>query len=73
MKLSDQTRFVIVERETRELWGLDVYHNKTGAKTSFFHAGKHYDKSLNKYVTTKFDDQDKYEIVEVKLVEVGNW
>ena len=68
--LEDQIRYVIVDSETGELWGGDVYSNTTGAKTSFFHASKYYDRQVNKYKTVRFDDQTKYKLVKVKLVPV---
>ncbi len=65
-------RFAIVNKETNEVWGSDLYHNTTGAKTSFYHTNKYYDRSINKYCTIRFDDQDKFEIVKVKLVRVDD-
>lgn len=69
-KLEDQIRYMIVNKETNEVWHGEVYSNTTGAKTSFFHASKYYDRQVNKYKTVRFDDQDKYKIVKVKLVEI---
>ena len=65
-------RFAIVNKRTNELWGSALYHNPTGAKTSFFHASKYYDRSVNRYCTIRFDDQDKYEIIKVKLVRADD-
>lgn len=65
-------RFVIVNHKTGELWGSDLYHNTTGAKTSFFHGSRYYNRSINKYCTVRFNDQDEYEIVKVKLVRVDD-
>ena len=69
-KLEDQIRYAIVCKETEQMWHYELYHNPTGAKTSFFHASKYYDRQERKYKTIRFDDQDKYKIVKVKLMEV---
>ena len=68
--LEDQIRYVIVNSETGEQWHSDVYHNATGAKTSYYHASKYYDRAANKWKCVRFDDQTKYKLVKVKLVPV---
>jgi hypothetical protein len=70
-KLEDERQYVIVDKVTKELWSSEVYLSTAGAKTSYWHASERYCGGLlNRYVKTKFDDQDKYEIVKVKLVPV---
>lgn len=69
-KLENQIRYAIVNKETEEMWHQELYHNPTGAKTSFFHASKYYGRQELKYKTIRFDDQDKYKIVKVKLMEI---
>ena len=65
-KLGDERQYVIVDKITKELWCSEVYLSITGAKTSYWHAST--DRINGRYTKTKFDDQDKYEIVKVKLV-----
>lgn len=69
-KLEHQVKYMIVDKETGDVWCSDIYHSPTGAKTSFYHASRYYDRQVNKYKTIRFDDQDKYKIVKVKFVEV---
>jgi hypothetical protein len=66
--LEDQIRYVIVDSETGEMWYSEVYNNTTGAKTSFFHASRYYDRTTGTYKTIRFDDQTKYKLIKVKLV-----
>lgn len=67
-KLEDERQYVIVDKVTKELWSSECYLSTTGAKTSYWHAST--DRINGRYTKTKFDDQDKYEIVKVKLVPV---
>ncbi len=67
-KLEDEIQYVIVNKNTRELWCHATYLSTTGAKTSYYHAS--YKMRNGKYCRERFDDQDKYEIVKVKLVAV---
>jgi hypothetical protein len=69
MKLEDVVMYAIRNKETGAMWG-DPYSNKTGAKTSWYHASRYYDQPNRRYVCIRFDDQDKYEIVKVKFVVV---
>ena len=70
MKLEDVIMYAIRNKETGEVWG-SPFSNITGAKTSWYHASRYYDRVVNKYICIRFDDQDKYEIVKVKLVVLG--
>ncbi len=70
MKLEDKELYAIVHKITGEAWGDDTYSSLTGCKTSWFHAKKYYDREARKYKTVKFDEQDEYEIIKVKLVRV---
>ena len=62
-KLEDERQYVIVDKATKELLSSEVYLSITGAKTSYWNA-------VGRWDGIKFDDQDKYEIVKVKLVPV---
>jgi hypothetical protein len=66
-KIEDLRQYVIRDKETKELWTTEVYLSISGAKTSYYHANKRRD-FLGRYINHKFDDQDKYEIVKVRLV-----
>ena len=68
--MEDKILYAIVHKITGEAWGDDTYSSPTGCKTSWFHASRYYDRQVNKYKTIKFDEQDDYEIVKVKLVRV---
>lgn len=70
MKLVDKVGYVIVDKETDEVLGYDIYNNLIEAKTYYYHKAKYFDSLLRKWVTVKFDDQDKYIIKKVKLVEI---
>jgi hypothetical protein len=69
-KLEDKILYAVVDKDTGEAWGDDTYSSPTGAKTSWFHGSRYYDSDSRKYKTIRFDDQDEYEIVKVKLVRV---
>jgi type I restriction-modification system DNA methylase subunit len=71
MSIEDKILYAIVNKTTGEAWGYDTYSSPTGCKTSWFHASKYYCRKSNRYKTIKFDEQDKYKIVKVKLVIVG--
>lgn len=70
MILEDKILYAIVNKTTGEAWGDDTYSTLTGCKTSWFHANRYYDRATAKYKVVKFDEQDDYEIVKVKLVRV---
>lgn len=65
-------RYIIIDSETDELWSNDVYHNVAGAKASYCHASKHYDRTKGKWVKERFDDQTRYKIVKVNLTVAEN-
>lgn len=67
-KLEDELHYVIIDKETKELWSRETYLSQTGAKTSYYHAS--YERRDGLWCRERFDDQDKYEIVKVKLVVV---
>ena len=67
-KLEDERQYVIVDKVTKGLWASEVYLSVSGAKTSYWHAST--DRINGRYTKTKFDDQDNYEIVKVKLVPI---
>ncbi len=62
-KLEDERQYVIVDKVTKDLWCGEVYLSTAGAKTSYWHA-------VGRWDGERFDDQDTYEIVKVKLVPV---
>lgn len=68
-KLEDVVGYVVVNTETDEVWSDEVYSNPTGAKTSWAHSQY---RRLWPQITTKpkFNDQTKYRVAKVKLVEV---
>lgn len=63
--------YVIVNKQTKELWSDGVYSSTAGAKNSYHHATKTFDRYTGYNSAIKFDEQDTYEIVKVKLVPVG--
>lgn len=69
-RLEDKVLYAVVNKKTGEAWGDDTYSSSTGCKTSWFHAHKYrtWDGDSCCYRTTRFDDQDEYEIIKVKLV-----
>jgi hypothetical protein len=67
-KLEDKVLYAVVNKKTGEGWGDDTYSSPTGCKTSWFHGRKYYDCEARCYKTIKFDEQDEYEIIKVKLV-----
>ena len=67
-KLEDKVLYAVVNKDTGEAWGDDTYSSPTGCKTSWFHGRKYYDREATCYKTIKFDEQDEYEIIKVKLV-----
>lgn len=68
-KLEDERQYVIVDKVTKELWSSEVYLSVSGAKTSYLHATRRSNWPRISS-SSRFDDQDKYEIVKVKLVPV---
>lgn len=71
-RLEDERQYVIVDKVTKELWSGECYLSTTGAKTSYLHATKRSNWYKNPKLPIRFDDQDKYEIVKVKLVPVDD-
>ena len=70
-KIEDQVQYMIVDKETDELRTNEVYLSISGAKTSFWHSSIRWRGGLlNRWEKTKFDEQDEYKIVKVKLVIV---
>lgn len=67
-KLEDVVGYVVVNAETDEVWREEVFYNQTGAKTAW--AAKHYDRAENQWIKLKFNEQTKYRVAKVKLVEV---
>lgn len=70
MKLEDKELYAIVNKTTGDTWGDDTYSSTGGCKTSWYHASKYYDREVREWKTIKFDEQDEYEIVKVKLVRI---
>lgn len=70
MVLEDKILYAIVNKITGKVWGDATYSSPTGCKTSWFHAKRYYDRETRAWKVIKFDEQDDYEIVKVKLVRV---
>lgn len=68
-KLEDEIQYVIVNKETKELYTNEVFLSASGAKNSYRHKEqrKHW---YHHSEDNRFDAQDKYELVKVKLVAV---
>ena len=70
-KTIEQAQFyVIVNKQTKELWSDGVYSSSAGAKNSYRHATKRANWIRGEKSSIKFNDQDIYKIVKVKLAPV---
>ena len=72
MSIEDKILYAIVNKDTGEGWGEDTYSSPTGCKTSWCHGRKYWCRVSQKYKVIKFDEQDEYKIVKVKLVIVDD-
>ena len=70
MSIEDKILYAIVNKDTGKGWGDDTYSSPTGCKTSWFHGSRYWCRESRKYKNIKFDEQDEYKIVKVKLVIV---
>lgn len=69
-KLEDVVGYVVVDAETDGVWREEVFYNQTGAKTAWAAAKRYYDRAKNQWIKPKFNEQTRYVVVKVKLVEI---
>lgn len=67
--LEDVVQYIIRDKETKELYTNEVFLSVSGAKNSYRHREQrnHWYRHSE---DNRFDAQDKYELVKVKLVAV---
>jgi hypothetical protein len=66
-KLEDEIQYIIRDKENKELYTNEVFLSASGAKNSYRHSEQRYNWRRHSE-ENRFDAQDKYELVKVKLV-----